>query len=184
LNAYWTDRQTELMFLSMWLFEEKQQLAGFWWIITFLVVIPVIVLWLSISSTTNVIEELTVTVWIVIIMDIIIVTTLISIFRFLHVRMDEEHLEFGYPPFIVKIPLSQIQSVRLVSYNFWNTGGYGVRLGHGKRWCYIARLGPAIEIDWGKGRKHAFSIDDHESLAVVLSDFLRDRLSNTLTNHA
>lgn len=162
----------------MWIFEEKQQLTGFWWIIAFVLINTSIIIWLPFILSPGYVLKLSTVIWIVIIVDLIILILVITIFRFLHVRMDEEHIEFGYTPFIVKILFDQIRTARLVKHTFWQTGGFGVRLDQGKRWCYTARLGPTIEIDWDKQRRHAFSIFDHERLAVALKDFLGDRFSN------
>ncbi len=159
----------------MWIFEEKQQLSGFWWIIILIVVISLASIFIPFLIDNSNAEIITQIIWITVIVDLLVIIMITKIFRFLIIQADDNELRFGFPPFVVKIPYDQIKSATLLKYNFWQAGGIGIRLGKGRRWNYIARIGYAVEINWGEKKKHAFSISNHEELSKVLSDFLREK---------
>jgi hypothetical protein len=159
----------------MWIFEEKQQLSGFWWIIILIVVISLASIFIPYLIDNSNAEIITQIIWITVIVDLLVIIMITKIFRFLIIKADDSELRFGFPPFVVKIPYGQIQSATLLKYNFWQAGGIGIRFRKGRRWNYIAKIGYAVEINWGGKKKHAFSISNHEELSKVLSDFLREK---------
>ncbi len=161
----------------MWLFEEKQQMAGFVWVIILILAITIAAVVIPFIFVPEDISELKVVIPFVLTIDIVIIFVLTYFFRFLYVRADEEKLEFGFRPFIVSIPFDQIKSARLVEYGLWRAGGLGIRLGRGGRWNYIAKIGRMVEVDWGDNKKHGFSIRNHEELSRVFRDYVGDKFT-------
>lgn len=152
-------------------------MAGFVWVIILILAITIAAAVIPFLFVPEDISELKVVIPFVLTIDFVIIFVLSYFFRFLYVRADEEKLEFGFRPFIVKIPYDQIKSARFVNYGFWKAGGLGIRLGQGGRWNYIAKIGHMIEIDWGENKKHGFSIRNHEELSQILHDYLKDKFT-------
>ncbi|HOO97812.1 MAG TPA: hypothetical protein PKV16_06450 [Caldisericia bacterium] len=162
----------------MWIFEEKTQMTGFWWIIllVFLATIAPLVLAYVFGDLSS-FAEIKPLLSIVLILDVALFGFLLGIMRYLVVRFDEKTLEFGFHPFVVKVPFDKIQSIRIKKYSFWQTGGFGIRLGANRRWNYVARTGWFVEVDWAENKRHGFSITDCEAFYGGIKDFLGDRAS-------
>lgn len=98
--------------------------------------------------------------------------------RNLEIRLNAETLSFGFPPFVCRIPVSEITAVRLVDLGFFNSGGWGIRWTIGGRWNYVAALGPGVEVDWGK-KKRGFSTSEPEKLKAALTALCPGKVTDT-----
>lgn len=88
--------------------------------------------------------------------------------RSLVIHLDKDTLSFGFPPFVCRVPVREISSVRIVDLGMLNSGGWGIRWTIGGRWNYVAALGPGVEIDWGS-KKRGFSTSEPEKLKAALT---------------
>lgn len=98
--------------------------------------------------------------------------------RNLEITIDSKQIAFGFPPLVCKIPLNEITAVRIVRWNAFNSGGWGIRWTLGGRWNYIAALGPGIEIDWGK-KKRGFSTSNPEKVKAALESVWSGKVTDS-----
>ncbi len=84
----------------------------------------------------------------------------------------------GWPVF--RVPLSAVDSVSVPEVSpAGEFGGWGVRLGAGRRWGVILNSGPAIEVTRTDGKRtFVVTVPDADTGAALLSDY-RERLTGT-----
>lgn len=92
---------------------------------------------------------------------LVILGVTLAIFSKMVVTLDGEMLRFGFPPFVIKVPVDKVTRIAQSKAGFGRTFGIGIRYMIDGRILYNTFWGNIIEVDFA-GRRYAFSCRNPE----------------------
>lgn len=85
----------------------------------------------------------------------------LAIFSKMVITLDDKMLRFGFPPFVIKVPVGKVTRIAQSKAGFGRTFGIGIRIMIDGRILYNTFWGNIIEVDFA-GRRYAFSCRNPE----------------------
>ncbi len=110
-----------------------------------------------------------------------LIFVLFLLMRTLDIAIDPTRISFGFGPMRGTVPVSEVEKIRIVTFGWKNSGGWGIRLLWGWRWNWIAAMGGGVEIDLRNGKKRGFSTGNPDKIKEVLNKLLPGRVEDTRT---
>lgn len=104
---------------------------------------------------------------------LVILGVTLVIFSKMIITLDSEMLRFGFPPFVIKVPINEITRIAPDKAGFGKTFGIGIRLMIGGRILYNTFWGNIIEVDFA-GKRYAFSCRNPEKFMEAMKTLRPD----------